>query len=673
MPRRFSVVEATIDDLHDALAVGATTSVELVARYLNRVAAFDRSGPRLNAMTTVNPRAFEEARDSDIRRASGCPLGPLDGIPFTAKDSYCVTGLPVAAGSPAFEKLIAQYDAFAVQQLREAGAVFLGLTNMPPMAAGGMQRGLSGRAESPYHPDYLTSAFGSGSSNGSGTATAASFAAFGLGEETWSSGRAPASNNSLVAYTPSRGMISVRGNWPLVPTMDVVVPHTRSVTDLKHVLDVLLVDDPEAAGDFWRTQPFVPIPAPSTVVNESPSQIPDLPLAGVRFAVPRIYVNGDPDSTYPIDTRDSVIQLWREMCEDLERAGAEVIETSFPVVDNYEGLHPGDPSISDRGWVSDAFLRDEIGALSVWAMDDFLQRNGDPQLCRLKDVEASRVFPAPTGSLPDRFGVFDFDIAYDIADYVDRAADGVVSWQDIGSLEHGVRGLERTRQVDFESWLTEHKFDAVIFPSAADVGPSDADTNPASADLAWKNGVWVSNGNLVPRHLGIPTVTLPLGIMRDTRMPVGLTIAGAAYADVRLVQVASAIERMRVRRGVPQRTPELDEEQVFADAVAARPGAVAVQCDTVTVTSDDQRTVVGITAHVVGGTAAECAVFVDGVRVPASLEANRISGDVVSDAGRYEHRHSEWRPAYGPLVVVVVRSAEGAVAGTVATSSGSPL
>ena len=98
-------------------------------------------------------------------------------------------GLPVTAGSPAFANLVANDDAFAVAQLRAAGAICLGLTNMPPMAAGGMQRGLYGRAESPYSAGFLTSAFGSGSSNGSGTATAASFAAFGLAEETWSSGR----------------------------------------------------------------------------------------------------------------------------------------------------------------------------------------------------------------------------------------------------------------------------------------------------------------------------------------------------------------------------------------------------------------------------------------------------------------------------------------------------
>src|SRR5207302_5585977 len=106
--------------------------------------------------------------------------------------------------------------------------------------------------------NYLTAAFASGSSNGSGTATAASFAAFGLAEETWSSGRAPASNNALCAYTPSRGVISVRGNWPLVPTMDVVVPHARTMADLLAVLDVIVAEDPDTRGDLMRAQPSPP-------------------------------------------------------------------------------------------------------------------------------------------------------------------------------------------------------------------------------------------------------------------------------------------------------------------------------------------------------------------------------------------------------------------------------
>ncbi len=100
----------------------------------------------------LNPAMFHEARAADLRRAAGRSLGPLDGIPYTAKDSFKVRGLTVAAGSPAFRDLVAGDDAFAIERLRAAGAVLIGLTNMPPMANGGMQRGVYGRAESPGVP-----------------------------------------------------------------------------------------------------------------------------------------------------------------------------------------------------------------------------------------------------------------------------------------------------------------------------------------------------------------------------------------------------------------------------------------------------------------------------------------------------------------------------------------
>jgi amidase len=244
----FPVVEKSIAELRAALESGEATSVDLVRSYLNRIDVYDRAGIRLNSVIELNPNALAEAQASDARRKAGNVRGPLDGIPYTAKDSYMVEGMTVAAGSPAFKNLVATRDAFSIHALREAGCVFIGLTNMPPMANGGMQRGLYGRAESPYSADFLTSAWASGSSNGSGTATAASFAAFGLGEETWSSGRAPASCNALCAYTPSRGLISIRGNWPLVPTMDVVVPHTRTMEDMCEVLDVLVAADPDPSG-----------------------------------------------------------------------------------------------------------------------------------------------------------------------------------------------------------------------------------------------------------------------------------------------------------------------------------------------------------------------------------------------------------------------------------------
>ncbi|MFD5463662.1 amidase [Kitasatospora sp. NPDC127059] len=578
MTRGFDVVETNIADLRAALEKGETTAVGLLDAYLARIDAYDRPGTptALNAMVVMNPNARAEAEASDARRARGETLGPLDGIPYTAKDSYLAEGLTAAAGSPAFEHLVAQRDAFAIERLRAGGAVLIGLTNMPPMANGGMQRGVYGRAESPYSADWLTSAYGSGSSNGSGTATAASFGAFGLGEETWSSGRAPASNNALCAYTPSRGVISVRGNWPLVPTMDVVVPHTRTMADLFELLDVIVADDPETRGDLWRAQPWVALPAASQVRPASyPALAPADPaaaraaLAGKRVGVPRMYINADPEAgTNPeggiggqtgrrIDTRPSVIELWNAARRDLEAAGAEVVEVDFPVVSNYEADRPGAPSLFTRGLVGRDFLTVEIEDLSAWAWDDFLRANGDPRLATLTEVDGALIFPKQEGELPDRYEGFD-DAIGEYPRFVRERP--YASFTDMPHLEEGLRALEETRRVDLELWMDELRLDAVVFPTVADVGPADMDVSEASAELGWRNGVWVANGNLVPRHLGIPTVTVPMGTMADIGMPVGLTFAGRAYDDNALLTLAASFEATGDRRTVPPRTPRLPAE-----------------------------------------------------------------------------------------------------------------
>lgn len=558
-----NVVEASIADLRAALERNEITSVGLVTTYLDRIDKFDRKGPCLNAVPVLNPDALIEAQASDKRRHHGETLGSLDGIPYTAKNSFKVKGLTVAAGSPAFADLIATDDAFAIAQLREAGAILLGLTNMPPMANGGMQRGLYGRAESPYNADYLTAAFASGSSNGSGTATAASFAAFGLGEETWSSGRAPASNNALCAYTPSRGVISVRGNWPLVPTMDVVVPHTRTMADMLEVLDILVADDPETRGDFWRCQPWIAIPSTSQTRPLSYTTLASGALNGKRLGVPAMYINADADAGsgdkigiggptgQKIKTRASIIDVWNTARQALEHAGAKVMIVDFPVVSNYESDRGDAPSIDTRGLLPSGYLHHEITDLSVWAWDDFLKTNADPNLACLAEVDGSKIFPVPNDSLPDRYTGFEDDIA----DYPARArANSRENFLDIPTLADGLRGLEKTRRRDLEDWMNTYDLDAVIFPAVADVGPADADTNTASADIAWRNGVWVANGNLAIRHLGIPTVTVPMGTMTDIHMPVGLTFAGRAYSDTALLTLASAFEATGPYRTQPART-----------------------------------------------------------------------------------------------------------------------
>ena len=561
------VTEVSIAQLRAALEAGQTTAVELVQAYLARIDAYDgpHTATALNAVVVRNPDALKEAEASDARRAKGETLGPLDGIPYTAKDSYLVKGLTAASGSPAFAKLVAQRDAFTIERLRAGGAICLGKTNMPPMANGGMQRGVYGRAESPYNADYLTAPFASGSSNGAGTATAASFAAFGLAEETWSSGRGPASNNGLCAYTPSRGVISVRGNWPLTPTMDVVVPYARTMADLLEVLDVVVAEDPDTRGDLWRLQPWVPIPSVTSVrpASYATLAVSSDSLAGKRFGVPRMYINADPDagtSEKPgiggptgqkIHTRATVIELWQAARQALEAAGAEVIEVDFPLVSNCEGDRPGAPTVFTRGLVSKEFLHDELWELSAWAFDDFLRANGDPHLNRLADVDGPNIFPHDPGTLPNR----EDDLAAGMDEYVRMAQRGITPWDQISTVPDGLRGLEQTRRIDLEDWMDNLGLDAVLFPTVADVGPADADVNEASADIAWSNGVWVANGNLAIRHLGVPTVTVPMGVMADIGMPVGLTFAGRAYDDSALLRFAAAFEATGSKRMIPPRTP----------------------------------------------------------------------------------------------------------------------
>ncbi|WP_122808917.1 amidase [Pseudomonas viridiflava] len=563
------VTEVSIAELRAALESGQTTAVELVQAYLARIDAYDgpNTATALNALVVPNPEALAEAQASDARRAKGETLSPLDGIPYTAKDSYLVKGLTAASGSPAFVDLVAQKDAFTIGRLRAAGAICLGKTNMPPMANGGMQRGVYGRAESPYNANYLTAPFASGSSNGAGTATAASFAAFGMAEETWSSGRGPASNNGLCAYTPSRGVISVRGNWPLTPTMDVVVPYARTMADLLEVLDVIVAEDPETRGDLWRLQPWVPIPS---VASVRPTSYTELnagaeSLAGKRFGVPRMYINADPDAGTAekpgiggptgqrIITRPSVIDLWEDARQALVAAGAEVIDVDFPLVSNCEGDRPGAPTVFTRGLVSKEFLHHELWDLSGWAFDDFLRANGDPALNRLVDVDGPKIFPHDPGTLPNR----EDDLAAGMDEYVRMAERGITPWNEIPTLPDGLRGLEQTRRIDLEDWMEKLGLDAVLFPTVADVGPADADVNIQSADIGWSNGVWVANGNLAIRHLGVPTVTVPMGLMADIGMPVGLTFAGRAYDDSNLLRFASAFESMGSKRVIPPRTPPL--------------------------------------------------------------------------------------------------------------------
>lgn len=559
--QEWSLVEASISDLKRMLDTRSITSVELVSLYLHRIAQYDCQGPRLNSICIINPNVFEEAQSSDDYRASGKSPRPLEGIPFTVKDSYRVKGLTVAAGSPAFADLQASSDAAIVQSLREAGAIVLGKTNMPPMADGGCQRGLYGRSESPYNQKYLSTAYASGSSYGCGVATAASLAAFGFAGESVTSGRSPASNNAVVAYTSSRSVIPCRGLWPLYPTCDQVVPHTRTMSDLLHVLNVIVKDDVVASdADFWRSQQCVPIPKSSEVRPTDYLTLADPDaLRGKRIAVPKCFIgvpNAKPDNVCSSGVR----ALWDQARVDLESLGAAVIESDFPVFEMYTkqdfpGQSANVPGLS-QDWTT--LERCDLIALS-W--DDFLRSNGDGRFPSLTAADPSKIHPhvAPMDD-PAQHTESQNQVRYEDMFDVVRKRQGKLT--DLPGCDEALRALEAMREKYLEQWMDENKYDLVVFPTNGDVALADSDENYQSMLDALRDGVKYANGGRGLKHLGIPCITVPMGTLKEERMPVGLSFCGKAHQDSDLLRYAYAYESVSNRRDSPPLTPPLSSDNI---------------------------------------------------------------------------------------------------------------
>lgn len=474
-------------------------------------------------------------------------------------------------------------------------------------------------------------------------------------------------------------MISTRGNWPLTPTMDVVVPHTRTVADLVELLDALVVDDPETRGDFWRRQPWIPIPRPSEIRPRSFAELLGADagsgsdagsgdgsaagLRGTRLGVPRMFIGADSDADRPVETHPDIVALWEAARRALEARGAEVVEVDFPAVSNYERDRPGALGLVERGLWPEGYLREEVHDLQAWGFDDFLRANGDPELDRLADADGARIYPVPAGTVPDALEVYDDVYDIDMAEYVAMARGGLPErLEDFEHLEAGVRGLETARRVDLEEWMDRLGLDALVFPAAADVSREDTERNAEENRRAWtRKGVGVSNGGLVPRHYGIPTVTVPMGRMPSTAMPVGLTFAGRSHDDWRLVSLAAAYESATRMRERPERTPAL----AGPGAGAAIPTGLAdpasplegISLEVAAAVTDGER---GPEIEVrVRADADSVEVGVHGAIVPLERDGSDWVGGIPLDPDEHRHVHSEWRDPYGSLVTVLA-SREGA-------------
>ena len=306
----FNVLEASVADIQAALGSGRVTSVQLVDAYLARIAAYDRSGPRINAIVHVNAHARAEAAALDAERARGTARGPLHGIPILLKDNFNTMDMPTTGSSLALAGHVPPSDAFQTRKLRAAGAIILGKTNLHELAAGIVTvSSLGGQTRNPYDPLRNPG----GSSGGTGAAIASSFAALGWGSDTCGSIRIPAAHNALFGLRPTKGLSSISGIIPLSHTQDVGGPLARTVADLVAGLDATTgLDEADSATHAMR----------SRSIRFADALRPDA-LRGARLGVLTSYFGTDSDDREAGD-------IVRAALTRMKEAGAEVIDIDIP-------------------------------------------------------------------------------------------------------------------------------------------------------------------------------------------------------------------------------------------------------------------------------------------------------------------------------------------------------
>jgi len=236
----FNVIEATIDGIHGAMRSGGLTCTKLVETYLDRIAAYDQAGPKLNAVQNVNSHALQQAADLDAKFKASGQMAPLHCIPVLLKDQIETDSMPTTYGSAMFKAFVPKRNATVVERLERAGAIILAKTNMGEFAAGGSGSAF-GACRNAYDPAY----FASGSSCGTGIGVAANYGAVGIGEDTGGSVRGPAAHGSSVGLRPTTPLVSRFGMMPASPSRDTIGPIARTVRDTALVLDAIAGFDPK--------------------------------------------------------------------------------------------------------------------------------------------------------------------------------------------------------------------------------------------------------------------------------------------------------------------------------------------------------------------------------------------------------------------------------------------
>jgi Asp-tRNA(Asn)/Glu-tRNA(Gln) amidotransferase A subunit family amidase len=307
----FDPLEKNIGELQRAMASGRLTSAQLVSFYLDRIAAYDQAGPRVNAVIAINPHAGAYARQLDDERKKKGPRGPLHGIPILLKDNFDTNDMPTTGGCLALSGHQPKDDAFQVKKLRDAGAVILGKVNLHELALGlTTVSSVGGQTLDPYDLSRVPG----GSSGGSAVAATLNFAAATLGTDTAGSIRIPSAHNNIVGLRPTIGLSSRAGIIPFSRTQDVGGPMARTVEDIALLLDATAgydVNDPVTANSAGK----IPRTYTSSLKRDA--------LKGARIGVLTEYFGGAAEDM-------EVAAVVKRAIDEMKAHGATTVDVAIP-------------------------------------------------------------------------------------------------------------------------------------------------------------------------------------------------------------------------------------------------------------------------------------------------------------------------------------------------------
>lgn len=524
---KFKLEEASIADIQHAIDNGSLTYKQLTEMYLERIAAYDKNGPKINSIITVNPNAIKAAAALDEERKNTGRRSSLHGIPVLLKDNVDTFDMPTTNGSVILKNSIPPDDAYLAKALRDAGAIIIGKASMGEFA-GGSYNTVTGQVINPYNLKRQTG----GSSAGSGAAIAANFAVLAVGTDTSTSVRGPSAYNGIVGLRPTTGLISRDGIAPKNLNFDSSGPMARSVTDVAKMLTVMAGPD---KADPLSLQVWSEVSKRSLGYLNKRNQVDYTKflnansLKGMRLGVVRDFFGGDPE----IDV------LANNAVATMQKLGATIVEINLgnEFLDSY--LNAGGRSIRK---ISDYRFRADWEKYLATLGPDVPKTVAD--FVRIYETEVNK------SSLPVEDSVMNL-----LKNSLTTSTDDP-EYQKLINVT--MPAATRDKLKIFE----QYKVDALVFPYQSSFAAPISNPTGKIDDPTFVNSTKPQPAIMAGySSVGFPSIVVPMGF-GSQGLPMDIAIFGKPYEEGKIISFAYAYEQASKLRKPSPLVPPLKGEVI---------------------------------------------------------------------------------------------------------------